>query len=97
MALGSYMGIDNTARKVNNIYVGVNGIAKRVTKAYVGVNGVAQPFWTIGTLPEFLIDFNGYTTGTEENPTYVITSWRGTLNGEPSTEIVIPNNENIIL
>lgn len=98
MAFGSYIGVNGTARKINNIYIGVNGVARKVIKAYVGVNGVAELFWSNSEpLPDFLIDFNGYVSGTEENKNYVITSWKGTLNGEPSTETVVPDNESIIL
>lgn len=41
-----------------------------------------------------LIDFN-YTANS--NGTYTLTSWKGTYNGEASTEIIIPNNGLIIV
>ena len=41
-----------------------------------------------------LVDFE-YTANNDG--TYTITSWKGTLNGEPSTEIIIPNNSLIIV
>ena len=41
-----------------------------------------------------LIDFNFIDNG---NDTYTLTEWKGTLNGIPSTELVIPNNSKIIL
>lgn len=41
-----------------------------------------------------LTDF-GYTDN--GNGTYTLTSWKGTLNGEPSTELVIPNFKEIII
>lgn len=41
-----------------------------------------------------LIDFD-YTTN--DDGTYTITGWKETLNGEPSTEMVIPDNNLIIL
>ena len=41
-----------------------------------------------------LIDFNFIDNG---NDTYTLTEWKGTLNGIPSTELVIPNNKRIIL
>lgn len=97
MALGSYIGADSTAQKIKSIYVGVDGVARRVVKAYVGVGGVARLFYTSASLPDFLIDFNGYVSKEGDKETYVITGWKGTLNGEPSTEIVIPDNENILL
>lgn len=40
------------------------------------------------------IDFN-YTDNNDG--TYTLTSWKGTLNGETSTEIIIPDNKKIIL
>ena len=48
------------------------------------------PFDAVTTL----IDFN-YTTN--DDGTYTITSWKGTLNGEPSTEMIVPNNSKIII
>ena len=41
-----------------------------------------------------LIDFTFTDNG---NDTYTLTGWKGTLNGIPSTELVIPNNSKIIL
>ena len=41
-----------------------------------------------------LVDFNFTNNG---NNTYTLTAWKGTLNGIPSTEVVIPNNSKIIL
>lgn len=37
----------------------------------------------------YLIDFN-YTANSDG--TYTITGWKQTLNGEPSTEMIVPNN-----
>ena len=45
------------------------------------------------SIKDLLIDFD-YTTN---DGTYTIINWKGTLNGQPSTEMVIPDNENIIL
>lgn len=41
-----------------------------------------------------LIDFEYTDNG---NGTYTLTGWKGTLNGEPSTELVIPNFKEIII
>ena len=41
-----------------------------------------------------LIDFNYIDNN---NGTYTIASWKGTYNGVASTEIIVPNNNNIIL
>lgn len=48
MAKKAYVGVMNTARKVNKIYVGVGNKARKVVKGYVGVNGVARQFWPSG-------------------------------------------------
>lgn len=45
MAKKAYVGVNNTAHKINKIYVGVNSTARKVIKGYVGVNGVAEQFW----------------------------------------------------
>ena len=41
-----------------------------------------------------LIDFE-YTDN--QDGTYTITAWKGTLNGKPSTEMIVPNNSQIII
>lgn len=41
-----------------------------------------------------LIDFE-YILNKDKTAT--LTAWKGTLNGVPSTEMVVPDNENIIL
>lgn len=46
----------------------------------------------ITTVAMLLSDFE-YTE--ETDGTYTLTGWKGTLNGEPSTEIIIPDNEMI--
>lgn len=98
MASGSYIGIDGTARRINNIFIGVDGVARKVAKAYVGVNGIAQLFWNNSEpLPDFLQDFRGYVSGSDDNKNYIITGWKGTLNGEPSTKLIVPDNDTIIL
>jgi hypothetical protein len=43
---------------------------------------------------EILIDFD-YIKNNDGTAT--ITGWKGTLNGEPSTELIIPDDERIIL
>lgn len=45
-------------------------------------------------MEDILIDFE-YTKN--DNGTYTLTAWKQTLNGEPSTEMVIPDNPKIIL
>ena len=93
--MGAYVGINDTAVRITDGYIGVYGVARRILKGYIGdKNGIARLVIS-GTdpFPEFLIDFEGYIEGTD----YLITRWKGTLNGEPSTEIVIPDRTDIKL
>ena len=46
------------------------------------------------TLSNLFVDFVYTDNG---NGTYTIVDWKGTLNGQPSTEIVVPNNRQIIV
>lgn len=48
----------------------------------------------IDLTPLSLVDFD-YTS--QPDGTYKINSWKGTLNGEPSTELVVPNSSLIII
>lgn len=97
--MSAYVGVNDTAKKIIGGYIGVDGVARKVIKGYVGDgNGIARLIWAgLDQFPEFLQDFEGYTSGTEENPIYTIARWKGTLNGEPSTEIVIPDRDDVIL
>lgn len=45
-------------------------------------------------IEDILVDFE-YTNNNDK--TYTITAWKGTLNGVPSTELVIPDDSRIIL
>lgn len=47
----------------------------------------------IMSVEESLIDFN-YTTNNDG--TYTITGWKGTLNGEPSSRMIVPNSSKVI-
>jgi hypothetical protein len=51
-------------------------------------NGVVV--WESFYLEDFEISSNG-------NGTYTITDWKGTLNGEPSTELIIPDDSRLVL
>lgn len=48
----------------------------------------------VDTLYDSLIDFEYIKNN---DGTVTLTAWKGTLNGEPSTELVIPDNARIIL
>ena len=45
MAIGAYVGVNNTPRKITDIYVGVNNQPKRVKEAFIGVNNQPKRFW----------------------------------------------------
>ena len=47
------------------------------------------------TISEFSLEDFEYTDNGDG--TYTLTGWKGTYNGKPSTEIVIPDSENVIL
>lgn len=76
----------------------VDSSMKEVIVEYTFIDIAYQiiiPINVIPFVPEVeLIDFQ-YTDN--ENGTYTITDWKGTLNGEPSTKIIIPDNTHIIL
>jgi hypothetical protein len=49
---------------------------------------------TLKSLDEILIDFDYIKNN---DGTVIITGWKQTLNGKPSTELIIPDDERIIL
>ena len=101
--------IDTTGMVVSAIYE--DGSTRPITN-YACTNAVttSNPVFTISisneistTLPVtvnkfdpavVLIDFEYTDNG---DGTYTITNWKETYNGEPSTEMIIPDNEHIIL
>ena len=96
MAKKIYIGIDGISRIVPSVYIGINNVARAVKKAYIGdKNGIARLcFENASDGPDYLIDFEYVNNG---DGTYTLTAWKETLNGVPSTELVIPNMESIIL
>lgn len=100
--MSAYVGVNGTAKRIISGYVGIDGVARKVIKGYVGDNdGIARLIWSgtgiVNPFPDFLQDFEGYISGTEQNTIYNLVRWKGTLNGEPSTEIVIPDRTDIVL
>lgn len=59
-----------------------------------GISFIAEIPITTRTLEVALADFT-YTTN--DDGTYTITGWKETLNGEPSTRMVVPNSELVIV
>lgn len=58
------------------------------------VHGGITLFIDIVPIEDALIDFDYDDNG---NGTYTITGWKETLNGEPSTEMIVPNSNKIII
>ena len=54
------------------------------TSTTIGLKGIA----------DVLVDFEYTPNG---DGTYTLTSWSGTLNGEPSTELIVPDNDKLIV
>ena len=47
MAKGTYLGVNDIARKLKSAYLGVDGVARKLTKAYVGdESGIAKLAWS---------------------------------------------------
>ena len=47
--MSGYIGVDNTAREIQNLYVGINGYARIVSKAYIGdASGKARLWYQRG-------------------------------------------------
>lgn len=91
MAKKAYIGIDGVNCNIPSMYIGIDNTACTITKAYIGdENNIARLFYEAINL----IDFE-YTKNNDG--TYTLTAWKGTLNGEPSTELVIPDDPRIIL
>lgn len=73
-----------------------DGVTSIEVKYYSGGSEyiVTVPIRVIASIEELLIDFE-YTDNNDG--TYTLTGWKQTLNGEPSTEMVIPDNSSIKL
>ena len=65
-----------------------------ITYAEAGTTHTANVPITVKPFTDVLVDFEYTDNG---DGTYTITGWKGTYNGEPSTEMIIPNYENIIV
>ena len=85
--------------------------AEQNAKAFVPYMEKIEENWLITVKPEDTVVLAGDTSWgmsleqslpdfkfiDNSNDTYTGTEWKGTLNGIPSTELVIPNNKRIIL
>ena len=75
-------------------YVTVESNIHTIIYVEAGIEYTAEVFITTRTLEQALADFT-YTTN--DDGSYTITGWRGTLNGVTSTEMIFPNSNLVIL
>ena len=80
------------AQWVNNVPVAGTAVTLTYKQGNHSVNTTFNV--TIIPMEDVLIDFE-YTVNADG--TYTITAWKGTLNGEPSTEMVVPNSSLIYI
>ena len=97
MVVLSY-GIDGTYREITN-YECLEPVTNGKFKISYNEYGTIYNCYIEVSVEKFnpsavLIDFEYTDNG---NGTYTITAWKGTYNGETSTEIIIPNNSKIIV
>ena len=86
---GSYFEITDYMYNTNCLTSNINEIS--ISYVESGIAHTATVSITVGEYDAeaALIDFT-YTTNNDG--TYTITGWKGTLNGEPSTEMIVPDN-----
>lgn len=86
---GSYFEITDYMYNTNYLTSNINEIS--ISYVESGIAHTATVSITVGEYDAeaALIDFT-YTTNNDG--TYTITGWKGTLNGEPSTEMIVPDN-----
>lgn len=79
--------------KIENAYATVGGTHRKVSKIFETVDGV----WKLRYDAPFLASLIDFVYTRNADGTVTLTGWKGTLNGVPSTELVIPNDARIIL
>lgn len=90
---------DGTSREIIEYTYSTNVFTENTTSVDItyiedGVTHTVTVPIVIKSMADVLVDFNYNDNG---NGTYTITSWKGTYNGEPSTEIIVPNHTTIIV
>ena len=81
-----YFGVNNTARKIQNIYIGQNNIASQVKKAYIGdQNGVAR-LWYQSIVPISELPVGSVVKGIYGSEEFIIVH-----QGNPNTTIYPPD------
>lgn len=90
------MCYDGTTREITDIVYPTNYLTEEMTSVEISYieRGISFSVSVPVTVAPFdpavqLIDFN-YTANSDG--TYTLTGWKGTYNGEASTEIIVPNN-----
>lgn len=85
---------DGSTKEITDYTYSING--NIVTITYIEENNTFTTTLeiTIMTMEFILQDFT-YTENADG--TYTLTGWKETLNGQPSTEMIIPDNEKIIV
>lgn len=90
-----HVSVNDEVKRVKQIFIEIDGQKRKVVSAWINKNGDPSKIYTFDEkgLGSLLKDFK-YSI---ENGNYVLTAWKGTYNGENSTKIIIPNDENIVL
>jgi hypothetical protein len=88
---------DGSTREVLNYTYDSNITEDNFSNFVITLNEGVNIFITsinLNLLDFSLVDFD-YTVN--DDGTYTLTEWKGTYNGEPSTKIIVPNSELIIV
>ena len=89
-------GVDGSAREITNytydVVTSSNLNSFAISYTELGITYIARISLTLHDFS--LIDFDYIVN---EDGTYTLTAWKGTYNGEPSTRIIVPDSELIIV
>jgi hypothetical protein len=92
------IGVDGSEREITDYtydkYVTTGSVTHEIRCNIFGIKYTVVVPITTRTLEMALVDFD-YTIN--DDGTYTITGWKQTLNGEPSTELLVPNSPFIII
>ncbi len=75
--------------------IGEESVNKKIIKVYIGDNnGIARLVYEPSDpYADLLIDFNYI----QQNEQYILTDWKGTYNGQPSTKMIVPETNEITI
>ena len=90
---------DGTSREITEYAYSTDVFTENTTSVNVtyvedGTTHTVTVPIVIKSIADVLVDFNYKDNG---DGTYTITGWKGTYNGEPSTEIIVPDHTTIIV